>query len=204
MSAIVVRSVRATELLRVAEILVAAFDGHPLRESLLPGPVRRRIAIGIGDTGYFAEAMLWGTALGAEIDGELAGVLAWLPPEQHPRGRLRAALLDLVRLPFLLCPPHGFAGFRVQPALDRFHRNEPSLYFTLAGTHPRLQRRGVASALISRMTEAADASGASVFLETSDARNVSLYAKHGFEIVDRAAPLPKGPEVLAMLRPARV
>lgn len=195
---------RATfrDLPQVARVLMDAFSRHPLREHMLPGMRRRRLAIASGDTVLFAEGILFGTAYVAVLEGKVVGALSWLDPPQHPRPRLRAVLLDVARAPFLFCPPHGFDGLRFQPALDAFHRNEPSLYFTIAATSPTVQRRGVASALLSLMVKQADEQGVSVFLETSNPPNIALYQKFGFSVVDQATPLANGPTVFAMLRPA--
>ena len=198
-----IRPCQIGDLPAVVRVLTDAFSEHPLRQAMLPGARRRRFAIASGDTALFIESMHYGTGFVLELDGRIAGVLAWLTPERHPRRFVRKVLLDVTRLPFLACPPHGFGGFRFQPALDAFHRNEPSLSVSIAATDPRLQRRGIASTLIAHMNAEADRLGVSVFLETSNARNIPLYRRHGFEIVDRARPLSTAPEVVAMLRPKR-
>ena len=196
-----IRKATLRDLPRAASVLVDAFSAQPLRVHMLPGVRRRKLAIASGDMALYAESVLYGTAYVALLDGEIAGVLSWLEPEHHPRTRLRALALDAARIPFLFCPPHGFGGFRLQPALDAFHRNEPSLYFTLAATSRQFQKRGIASALLKKLVERAEERGCSIFLETSDHKNLSLYRRFGFEVVDKAAPLRHGPEVFAMLRP---
>ncbi len=200
MGEIEVRQATLRDLPAATSVLMDAFSAHPLRQHVLPGARRRRIAIASGDTALFAEAVLCGTGYVAIVDGQIVGVLSWLEPEEHPRPRWRAVALDLARAPFLLCPPHGFRALGFQKAIDKFHRNEPSLYFTIAATYRHMQRRGIASALIRRMLARADEMKCSVFLETSNQKNLALYGRLGFEIVDSASPIRGGPEVFAMLR----
>lgn len=202
MNDVVVRKARFGDLPSITRVLTSAFEHHPLRQYLLPGARRRKLAVTCGDTVLFAEGMAYGSALVGTINGRVAGVLCWLPPEAYPRSPTRKAALSIARIPFLFCPPVGFKGMKFQPAIDAFHIKDPALYFTLAATHRDDQGKGVATRLLAAMTEQAERDALPIFLETSNHRNVSLYQRHGFQLVAEASPVEGGPTVFAMVRPA--
>lgn len=64
---------------------------------------------------------------------------------------------------------------------------------------PTLQGQGLGSALLQAIANELDASGIACLLETANERNVVLYERFGFEVVDQEQIL--GADVLFMRRP---
>ena len=86
------------------------------------------------------------------------------------------------------------AGWRrlrlVSDALDmleqrrRHHLPEPHFYLSALGVDPARQGSGVGTALMRPVLERCDRDGTPAYLETAVARNVLLYERLGFEVVD--------------------
>ena len=68
---------------------------------------------------------------------------------------------------------------------------------------PDRQGTGVGSALLADGVERIDAEGLPAYLESSKERNVPLYARFGFEVVEELRPKGGGPTLWCMWREAR-
>jgi len=79
---------------------------------------------------------------------------------------------------------------------------EPHWYLAAIGTRPEARGRGAASALLAKHLAACDAEGLPTYLESSNAANLPLYKRHGFELLREMA-FEGSPPIWPMLRPAR-
>jgi ribosomal protein S18 acetylase RimI-like enzyme len=61
----------------------------------------------------------------------------------------------------------------------------PHRYLYLVGVHPGRQGGGLGSALVRAGLEACDRDRVPAYLESSKERNVPLYERHGFRVVER-------------------
>jgi ribosomal protein S18 acetylase RimI-like enzyme len=77
---------------------------------------------------------------------------------------------------------------------------EPFWHLDSVAVEPGWQGRGIGSALIEFGIEQARNSNAAVLLETGTQRNVPLYERHGFRVVEEADPPEGGPHVWFMRR----
>lgn len=123
---------------------------------------------------------------------DLAGVAIWIPPR-----RPASTPIESLRLLPALARMTTWRRLReVGDAVDllaarrRHHLPEPHWYLSALGVEPERQGEGVGSALIGPALEAADRGGTSAYLETATGRNVLLYERHGFEVVEELV-LPK-------------
>ena len=66
----------------------------------------------------------------------------------------------------------------------RAHAPSPHFYLSALGVDPDVQGRGIGSAILEPVLRRADATGAAAYLETATARNVLLYERHGFAVVE--------------------
>ena len=86
--------------------------------------------------------------------------------------------------------------------MDQWHPEEPLWYLPLIGVEPNAQGTGLGGALMRHAVARCDQDGALAYLESSNPRNISLYERHGFEVMGEiqvgAAPL-----VTPMLRQPR-
>jgi len=133
----------------------------------------------------------------ADTAAGFCGAGLWLPPGVHPDG---AALEELFRdtaqaenLGDLL------ATFE---KMDEWHPEEPHWYLPMIGVDPSAQGRGVGGALMRHAIARADEDGVFSYLESSNPRNISLYERHGFEVMARIQ-IGACPLVTPMLRRPR-
>jgi GNAT superfamily N-acetyltransferase len=92
---------------------------------------------------------------------------------------------------------------RVGAALENAHPAEAAWYLEAMGVHPRAQRRGVGSRLITPVLTLADESGLPCYLQTSDPANIEYYRRYGFEVSQPSIEtIPDGPRYIGMTRPA--
>ncbi|MHA7819438.1 MAG: GNAT family N-acetyltransferase [Erythrobacter sp.] len=135
-----------------------------------------------------------GTAWSAN-DGE--AVALWLPPGIEPDGE-RMMKLSLANI-----PPERLeelAGFMGQ--MEQFHPEEQHWYLPIIGCDPMYLGRGLGAALMKAALERVDAEGMPAYLESSNPRNVSLYERHGFEVIGEIQH-GTSPVMLPMYRAAR-
>ena len=121
-----------------------------------------------------------------------AGVALWIPP-----GRRASSLLGSLRLIPALARLTGWrrlreasAAIEVLEERRRAHAPTPHYYLSALGVEPELQGTGIGSVLIAPTLAAADDAGMPAYLETATARNVLLYERHGFDVVEELI-LPK-------------
>ena len=115
-----------------------------------------------------------------------AGVAIWLPP-----GWRGPSFLDSLRQMPALARLTGWGRLRevadaVATLEEHRHRHVPSPHFYLSalGVDPDRQREGIGTALVQPVLEASDRGGAPAYLETAVARNVLLYERLGFDVVE--------------------
>jgi ribosomal protein S18 acetylase RimI-like enzyme len=116
-----------------------------------------------------------------------AGVALW-----HPPGYRGAGFLDSLRLlPSLARLAGGVRRLReVSRAVDtleerrRHHAPEAHFYLSALGVDPELQGTGIGTALVQPVLARADEERLTAYLETATARNVLLYERLGFAVVE--------------------
>jgi ribosomal protein S18 acetylase RimI-like enzyme len=195
-------SASAGDIEEAADTLAAAFVADPIfawfmREDALRADARRR----------FFRVILREVALpDGEISRPLSGGAAavWIPSERlggQPISR------ELRALPMLL----NATGFRrfgrltvLRKAMDEKHpMDRPHDYLWFLGVRPDLQGLGIGSRLLAARTRDLDRRGRCAFLETATARNLTLYHRHGFEIIDDYCPGADGPRIWTLWRDPR-
>jgi GNAT superfamily N-acetyltransferase len=78
------------------------------------------------------------------------------------------------------------------------HPDEPLALVDSVAVEPAAQGRGIGSALIRSGLDRARAAGHGVWIETGNPRNVPLYARHGFRVVEDADAPGGGPHIWFM------
>jgi len=86
------------------------------------------------------------------------------------------------------------------------HAAGPHYYISLMMVDPSFQGKGLCGRLMRAACRAADADGLPTYLETGGERNVAVYRRFGFEVVDQLSLSAEGfesyDEMFLMLRPA--
>ncbi|WP_416907820.1 MAG: GNAT family N-acetyltransferase [Polymorphobacter sp.] len=135
-----------------------------------------------------------GTAWTAN-DGQALAM--WLPPGVEPDGeRMMAIVQDQLSGPKL----DEMMGVLGQMAM--LHPHGDHWYLPVIGCDPLYLGQGLGAMLMKAALERVDASGLPAYLESSNPRNVSLYERHGFEVVGTIQH-GSSPAMQAMLRAAR-
>ena len=143
---------------------------------------------------YLPQGECWTT------DG-LVGAAFWAPP-----GAWEVGALAQLRLIARLAPATGRATTRIVRALsflEERHPHEPHFYLAFVGVEPEHQGHGLGSALLDPVLDRCDAEGVPAYLEATCGRNVALYERHGFAVVEQVALPGGGPPLWRMWREAR-
>ena len=131
-------------------------------------------------TEQFEGVAIW---LKPDVHGDEEGTMAWM--EAHIREEIRADLGQMLE---------AMGDYRAQ--------YEPCWYLSVLGVDPAFQRRGLGSVMMKHVTRIIDELGLPAYLESSNPDNISLYLRHGFEVVGEIQH-GTSPVVTPMMRPAR-
>ena len=86
--------------------------------------------------------------------------------------------------------------------MDTYHPDDaPCWYLPFIGVDVSRQGRGLGSALMKHALERCDKEGSQAYLESSNPANISLYERHGFQVMGRID-AGSAPPIHPMIRPA--
>jgi GNAT superfamily N-acetyltransferase len=133
----------------------------------------------------------------AHCTEDFGGAALWLPPNVHFDE-------DAVNNVLESTAPNSVRGdlFAVFDQMEQYHPTEPHWYLPLIGVDPAHQRKGYGGALLIHALERCDRDHVPAYLESTNPMNVSLYQRHGFEvlgIIQEGA----SPPLIPMLRRSR-
>ncbi len=152
-----------------------AFATDPVSRWIWPEPHRylssvERFAKTHGGKAFFNKT--------AYFVGTYSGAALWLPPNVYP---------DVDTMMEILQRTGSEEAKRIGPEvfekMDNFHPNKPHWYLPLLGVDPRFHEKGAGTALVEHSTAAFDKENILANLESSNERNISLYKRHGFELL---------------------
>jgi len=187
----VIRSATEAERESILDVITLAFATDPAARWAQPSPSK-----------FFSEFRDWAEALGGGglahgatlVVNDLEGAAMWLPPGVDPDVERVAELAEA-----------AFQGQHLADVMGLFeqmgvyHPQEPCWYLPLVGVDPILQGRGYGGLLMRDAVRRCDADGVAAYLESSNPRNISLYLRHGFEILGTIQ-VGDSPTVTPMLR----
>lgn len=200
MSVETVRRVEGDDVTALAGVMARAFEDDPMSVHLLPDGRRRRAALEQAFRAYLRRVFMppgecYTTA------GVKGGAL-WMPPGTYPLpARLQLTVLPTFARVFgLLRTPSAMLDlYRV----ERMHpKGRPHWYLAFLGVEPGEQGKGFGSALLLPALGRCDAEATPAYLETSNERNLPLYRRHGFRVVEECD-IPSGPHFWGMWREPR-
>jgi ribosomal protein S18 acetylase RimI-like enzyme len=181
----------------LAATLAAAFADDPVFSWLLPPTAasRERRMRTLFDG--LAQSYLVKDRCYLVSEGE--AVALWAPP-----GKWETPMSDIFTQlrPFLgALRWRAIHSLRTLLSVESAHPKQPDhWYLAFLGTVPARQGQGLGAQLLSDRLAEVDAAGLPAYLESSNPRNISLYRRHGFEVVEELA-LPWGcPPVWRMWR----
>ncbi|MFL0355728.1 GNAT family N-acetyltransferase [Erythrobacter sp. GH1-10] len=179
---------------RIMATIVLAFATDPITRFAAPTATRFLEVIGDFMTAFGGRAFDHGTAWLAN-DGEAAAL--WLPPGVEPDGETMMGLLS-----------EGVSNDRLEDMagifgqMEHYHPKEEHWYLPIIGADPQYLGQGLGGALMKHGCARIDEDGLPAYLESSNPRNISLYERHGFEVMGEIRS-GNAPVMTPMYRPAR-
>ena len=188
------RSATRAESEQVADALLLAFARDPVARWALPDPTLYRVGFTAFALAFGGAALDYGTAF--VCDG-FGGAALWLPPGAAPDEAAVAAAFERS------APPERLAAlFELMEKMGGHHPDEPHWYLPLIGVDPAQQGRGLGAALLRHALARVDREGMPAYLESTNPANLSLYLRHGFEVMAELR-VGDSPLVFPMLREPR-
>ena len=174
--------------------LTLAFSTDPMARWSLPDPSKYLTAFPSITKAFGGSAFERGTAY---IANGFVGAALWLPPcVQSDEESLTRLFDENVGDDIKEHLPGIFEQ------MEKFHPTEPHWYLPMIGVDPAHQGAGVGSALMTEGLKAVDRDGLIAYLESSNPKNISLYERHGFEVIGEIQS-GSSPVLRPMLRKAR-
>ena len=174
--------------------IIAAFLTDPVARWLCPDVHQYLSRMDAFVDAFGGAAFVHGSAY--YVDG-YHGAALWLPPKVQPNEEAMMAVIREV------VPDSRLENaFSVFQKIGSFHPGEPHWYLPLVGVDPSQQARGYGSMLMKHALERCDRERKLAYLESSNPRNLSLYIRHGFELIGTIQ-VGDSPPVFPMLRKPR-
>jgi ribosomal protein S18 acetylase RimI-like enzyme len=196
-AAIEVRRATSADAATLGETLADAFSEDPVISWLLPPTIRnrpqrlRKLFTSTAESYLRRDQPAYLTA-----DGQGAALWAapgsWLAPPSEQLHEL---------LPMIGVFRGGLIrASRLQTQMLKAHPHPKHWYLYCLGTRADAQGRGLGSAMLREVLDRVDAAGESAYLESSNIRNVPLYERHGFTVVEEIRIDRGGPPMWRMWR----
>lgn len=188
-----VRQISSAETDDAIAVLTLAFADDPVTRWMYP-TAQQHLACFPALIRAFAQSALDGGS-GRMVAG--TGVALWLPPPLHSDDAALSAVLN-DDIPEEIRED----AFSLFGQLDDHHPSEPYWYLPLIGVDPAARGTGQGSSLLQEATERADQEHIQIYLESTNPRNIPLYERHGFAVLN-VVTAGKAPPMSPMLRPAQ-
>lgn len=175
-----------TQADRVLRGLMLGFSADPFMRWLYPQP-EAFLTHFPRVMGYFGGRAFQNQS--AYHNDDCSAAALWLPPGVHPD---EENLIDCFQK--TVGADKLDALFATFEQMDQFHPEDPCWHLAFIAVDPGRQGKGLGGALLATCLEACDADGRPAYLESTNAANLSLYQRFGFEQIgtiqaDGAPPL---------------
>lgn len=202
-----VRRADETDVELVGAVAGAAFETDPLMGWVFPDPATRPSLLALVMTGLARSYLPEG---GDVYLADAACVALWRrpdhdhhpDPEPDPEADGAAGADDAERPPNPI-PVDSLERLAIMSAaMSAAHPHEPHWYLNVLGTRPEHQGQGLGGLVLAPVLEICDREGMRAYLESSNARNMPFYFRHGF-VQSGEIELPDGPSLHPMWREPR-
>jgi ribosomal protein S18 acetylase RimI-like enzyme len=189
-----IRSATFDELPQAVAAIVAAFLTDPTARFAWPAPHDYLHAMPLATREFAGSSFEHDTAY---VLADFSGAALWLPPGVHPNGEAVEKLFrDTAK------PEHLHDLLATFEKMARWHPDEAHWYLAQIGVEPMAQGKGRGAALMRHGVARCDQEAALAYLETGNPRNIPLYQRFGFEVMDQVQ-IGAAPLVTSMLRRPR-
>ena len=177
---------------RVIQSLILGFSADPLTRWFWP-EAATYLQSGPGLDAFGGRAIDSGSAY---VTQNYEGVAMWMPPGVEPDEERMIPILEAT-----VAAEAIEDVFAVLEAMDEYHPDDPCWYLPLIAVDPAYQGNGIGSQLMKHALNRIDEDGLPAYLESSNPRNITLYERHGFEVMGQIQ-IGGSPPIHPMLRPA--
>ena len=194
MSTTTIATAVAADRQELIALLLLAFSADPIERWMYPDP--RAYLLHFPD---FLKAFTAKTfeSKQAYFVGGYKGAALWLPPHVQLDDEPIVASLEQT-----LDQSKQADTFALLEQMGSYHPSEPHWYLAIMGVDPAQQGQGFGSMLLKHTLAAIDHDHAPVYLESTNPRNISLYERHGFELLGKIQ-AGASPAMFPMLRKPR-
>lgn len=178
----------------ILAVITFAFSTDPVARWMWPNPHQYLTHMPPFVRAFGGEAFAHGSAY--YVDG-YAGAALWLPPGAHSDDDTLGSIIQTT-------VGEGERGdlMAVFDQMGSYHPKEPHWYLPLIGVETLHQGHGYGAALMEHALAPRDQEQTLAYLESTNPRNISLYQRHGFEILGTIQ-VGASPPLFPMLRKPR-
>ncbi len=194
MSTVTINTATASDIEKIIDMVVLAFSADPFERWLYPDPHAYLINFPTFIKAVTAQAFESRNVY--YVDG-YAGAALWLPPDIH---------LDeepiITSLEQTISKQKMADTSAIMEQMAFYHPHEPHWYLAVIGVDGARQGLGFGSMLLQHTLASCDREHALAYLESTNPKNISLYERHGFELLGTIQ-AGNAPPMFPMLRKPR-
>jgi ribosomal protein S18 acetylase RimI-like enzyme len=189
-----IQSATTADEAAVIVVLTLAFSTDPVARWQYPNPQQYLTHFPPFVRAFGGNAFAHGSAY--YVEG-YAGAALWLPPGVQPD---EDTLMSLIQN--TVGEGERRELFAVFEQMGSYHPQEPYWYLPLIGLEALHQGHGYGAALMAHALASCDRNQTLAYLESTNPRNISLYQRHGFEVLGTIQ-VGTSPPLFPMLRKPR-
>lgn len=187
----VIKTAAPSDEVALISVLTLAFSSDPMARWSQPDPEKYLVNFPLFVKAFGGNALTQGTAYYADGYG---GAALWLPPGVGPDEEMLMGLVERTSPDEIKPDLYG-----IFEQMDKYHPKEPHWYLPMIGVDPSQQGNGIGSKLMKHALVACDRDNLPAYLESSNPKNISLYERHGFEVIGEIQ-VGSSPTLRPMLR----
>ena len=177
--------VPVNKLKAAGSVLSKAFHHDPIFNYLIPDTNQRLKTL----NHYFQHVIKYGLRYGEVYSSpNLEGISVWLPPKNSSHTRWKAIKTGALVLPVKVKWKYLTLQNKIYKFTDNLHKKfapNPHWYLSLIGVGPDNQGKGVGKQLLSTTINRIDPENKPNYLETNTEKNVELFKRFGFRILQK-------------------
>jgi ribosomal protein S18 acetylase RimI-like enzyme len=187
----IIKTATLSDESNVIDVLVLAFSTDPASRWTWPDPHQYlmhfpKFVQAIGGKAFEHKSAYYIDSYG--------GAALWLAPDIHPDEDTITALFQNS-----VSQQAQKDAATIFERMASYHPKEPHWYLPLIGVDPFAQGNGFGSALMKHALIPCDRDKKFAYLESTNARNIPLYERHGFEVLGKIQ-VGTSPTIFPMLR----